>query len=263
MYVVKVLAIFGLCGTAVGQEASPDLYAEVEEASVEAEAISYEVSLDFKSGYLDVNGFLNSDDPVAQLDVTVAFPNDWYVDLWVSAGIGSEFNSNYDDEVDLIVGWGTDLAEDLAFDANLSYIDLISIGEFKDEDFDAFQLELSLTNTYELSETASVSPYVKTQTLVSPEGDSIPWQTYAYLGVEHEWAFADELTLSQSAYALHDPGIYELDDGLVGVYQGSLSLAMSESVVWRMVMIEAATPITVDDEREAELVVGSGFTVGF
>lgn len=244
----------------LAQEIRPDPTEESTEAEpiLEEEAgITFEFSLDFKSAYIDVNGYANSRHPVVQTDLTITFPNDVYIDFWHSAGIDSGLNSGYDDEFDFYVGWATEFGDGFNFDVNLAYFNIFPLDTFRDED--ALQLAFEVSKDFEINEELTLSPYVRSETLFSLEWESIQGETYLYGGLGLEWTLGEDWSLESKGYILYDPGIYELDSGFIAALEGSLNWSLSDDLTWKVLMAGIFTPLTAHDERETEEYIGTGF----
>jgi hypothetical protein len=234
---------------------------EPEKKADEPEKLSATFTLDFRSGYIDVNGAWLSKSAVVQADITLTFPNNIYIDLWHSAGLSSGLDSGYDDETDIYVGWTKEFENGLNLDINLAYFNLYKLDTINDDD--AFQLTVEVSKDFTFGETHTIAPFIRTETLASVRTHSVKGETYLYGGFSHAWVISDAWSLEHKLYALYDPGIYELDAGFVLGYEAALGYQINKQIKWNLLTVQAFTPLSVSDERETAGVIGTGLVVEF
>lgn len=229
-----------------------------------AEGISTILSSHWVGKYVGGSGTVFHDGPAVQSELTVAFSNGVYVDVWHSAGTDdSDLSSNYADELDYTLGYAGE-GKGIGFDLGVSYFDIFEVAKFGAGDVVNAYAEVS--KGFELSEAQTISAKVKAQTYFlllegggNPENDGAD---FALVG-EHAWKVSESVALTQSVVAVFDDGANGGDSGIIGTYIANASWNVSGPFSVD-VSLNAYTPLThVEDGRTTEIVPSVGVNFEF
>lgn len=238
--------------------------------AVAEDDVAITVTPEIWSQYLGSGGSVLYDEPVAQIDVFVAFPKGvgilpagTYIDIWGSAGLDdNDTSSEYGDEVDLSIGWKgpiEKLGNGVVAELEVAYYDCNKVGTTPKGDF--FQIQAGLSKTY-----GAFTPYIIGK-LCFPTGVADPeGNLRVHMGVNHCLQLAEKVSLSHSPELVYDNGSYGRDQEWLARYCASLDVALSENITLSAIKIKFSTPITdipESDGRKTELVWGSGFSIAF
>ncbi len=215
------------------------------------------------SRYVLVNGADVYRKPVVQSELLLLLPKGFYADLFWSTGMNTQFSHDLDDEVDWTVGWSGNVGKGVVLDFGVTYFDLRSLWSTKGPVGDFIQPFAQAEKTFSLSESQSLTPYLRLEVLFPTHAD-IRTGSYVHLGVRHVWTVSDVLALNQKLFLVGDSGAAGFDAVVIGHYQAGLDWRMAKKLTLTLPTLKFSSPLShVSDGRQGEFVYGLGMSLAF
>lgn len=219
------------------------------------------------SQYVGSSGCVASEKPVVQSEATFWFPRikcipgRAYLDIWHSAGFDSDLSSDYADEIDYTVGWFAEV-EKVGIDIGVSYFDSFEL--FNGRKGDLIRPYFEINRKFDLTEEHSVTPFFKTDFLISAMGYDVAHGVRSRLGVKHAWQINPQFSFNQKACFVFDDGACGLDSGVLGEYQCGFNWKVNDWLSFEPISFRVISPFSsLSDGRETQTVFGCGFSIKF
>ncbi len=175
------------------------------------------------TGYV-FNGFLLSDKPVLQSDITISNTLGFSFSVWWSTDFESE--KTWGDEVDYILTYEKSFGE-YATSFSVSYFDCFNL---LNKEGDAVEIKGMVSRDFELSKDQTVTPFAKLCGYFPVEAESGSNGLVVEVGTRYCFQLTDKVNLKQQLSVIHDSGAYSSDSGFIAKYLAGAELKINDRV---------------------------------
>lgn len=200
------------------------------------------------------SGSLLYNKPVIQSDLFISFNDGLYVDLWDSKSLNSSWE-NYGNEIDYGLGWSGKIYG-FGLDVGVFYYDEPSGLTFDEKDSWNSHIKISrdlrVCTVY-----GSLDNY-----MVMPDSE-VEGGNLCTLGAQKALEVNKLLSAKTYASVAYDDGAYCGDNGLIFHTGGELDWRITKKLTLIVPEVKVYVPLTVQDARENEIVLYSGFSYQF
>lgn len=209
------------------------------------------------SKYIDINGDELYSGPAEQTEVVVSHGSGVYLYVFQSSSLDFELNNNYADEVDVGVGWAGNI-RNAELDLGIFYIDEPKLGHFGAGDIMQAYGKVSFEPAENWTISATYDGFWPLRNSGFRGGNLFA----AGIGRSFD-VFDGKVTFSGTGEVVYDDGTYVNDSGLLARAAASVEWKITEHFAVMPVQLKAYLPLTMDDDREPQLVFASGFILRF
>lgn len=182
-----------------------------------------------------------------------------YLGVWASTGFNGEYSNNWDDEVDLTLGWSKDLGF-ATFDISQAYFDCFGVGEVNAND--VWKTQVTLTGKPWTSQFLSIAPYAQYELYITDSHSTLEGGSLYTIGFINQVPITPFLTFTNNSNIKYDDGGFGLEHGFLWKQQNTLEWRVNDHVTISAPEITIWSPM-MSDSRNVEHVLSATVRFSF
>lgn len=210
-----------------------------------------------RSKYVGPDGLTFYDKPVIQGNITLDHKSGFFVDLWISSGLNTNWSTDWDDEMDYTLGWSGKI-KPIQISTSISYFDDINIWQFSYNDVIKSEVRIDLPK--KINKWLEVIYFVDYANYFIPDKKT-PFNggNIYSLGIDNEIIISEKIKITPSVQFSYDDGAFEVKPGCFIKMSSNLNLTLTKHFVWNIVEATFYGPLG-EREMKNQLILGTGLS---
>lgn len=197
--------------------------------------------------------------PVLQSEIGMETRQGIYASIWHSTGFDDNLSSDGGDEIDYFIGCAGDIGF-ISVDLGFAYFDSVNL--FQGPKDDTFYLYAQLGHTFTVS-AGSLTPLVKGNFYINGDDSEVEGGVVMCWGFDYEPPTPSWMSVPTSFRLAYDDGAFGNNAGIISRIGTEVRWVISEHLNITIPSVNLYFPLTTNDERDNEIVVGGGISVSF